>query len=1084
MTNLNVFVTEEEIKAVAALSDSARADLAARIKSTDPFSIFDSAEGKTDEIICPVCGSGTHGNHNTGIKPTFENGVWLYHCFAGNDCEGTLIDIIAQANNLSTRGKDFFQVLAIAAKILGINIYSPADETSKPKKFSAQNTKPVEIVPAAEYSRLAESRENISSFVESQGGKWRGLTLDTLKRLNWGFLQNYKHPDNNFIFPAIVIPNDLNGILARHVDGDGKSNISPTATTTIFLPDSEEFDLIVTEGAINGASILQAFKNFKNPPFGIIASGGTSGGKNVLAKLQQLKSQNKKIRVLVAYDNDSNQQGQNAAKKLVNSLIKTGYPACSIDITQSPDTDLNNILQQDEGETKLFELIDLAITLAQEELNLTAADIAKFADTSNFDTDTDSEINSLKAELQEVENKIAEFDAEKNQAIESLTQLETFDSDTVFSDKVLTAAAFAKNFNRQVFSELKTAIQKFKKAHAESGVSLPDFNAALAEFEKNILSRRAKLETQRTKIKAKIKTLNFAADDDFLMGLTFPDDYVIDENGIGKVAGENIKTICRRPVLVTKKFFAVDEEVTKLILAFKNGVGVWKNSAPTPRAEIVNAKDLVKLANSDFPFTSQNVGGAVEYLDAFLALNEKNLSTAYSFKNFGWHEFKEQKFFLDPRRNTSIEVDGKFFSVCCTSKSQFARALKSVGNLEKWRQIYNKVKKYPVARFTVAAAVAAPLLEILGERGFWIHTHTQTRSGKSTTLKFSFSAVGNPDGVIKNFNATLNGLQGVAAEYNGFSFPIDEWQAASDKLKSQVSNLIHNLIDGTARTKMNKDSTVRENETWLTIVLTNGETVMLNDNSLGGEFTRVLNIAAPSPILPPELCKEIHDTIKDNHGLIFPLILDELQRRGENALREMYSEIVEGFMDTYFKSTDDKGKEKENFSPVLSEYCRYIAVVSIADIILNVALGENEESAIDTATDNADEIFKLIPTVEEIDDAARAKEMLLGFIAKYSAHFEGMEGYEQKHGRDTYGKTGNVGDRYFYITVDAVKIACKENDFEYKHLVKNLIDDGFFIPADKVENGRKKPRHSVISGINGVNTRCYRIIKEKVIDDD
>lgn len=700
---------------------------------------------------------------------------------------------------------------------------------------------------------------------------------------------------------------------------------------------------------------------------------------------------------------------------------------------------------------------------------------------SKFTRSNNDRIQSLIDELQEVEKQLAEFDAEKEKAIESLTNFETFDSETVFLDNVLTAAAFAKIYNRQVFSEFKKAIQKFKKAHPDKGVGLPDFTAAVKDAEKVINSRRAELETQRTKIKAKIQTLNFTSDDDFLKGLTFPDDYVVDDNGIGKVVGKNIKTICRRPVLVAKKIFAADEEVTKLILAFKNGIGVWKNSHPTDRAEVFNAKDLVKLANSDFPFTSQNVGGAVEYLDAFLALNEKNLSTAYSFKNFGWHEFKGQKFFLDSRRDITVEVDGTPFPVCCTSKSQFARALKSVGSLEKWRQIYNKVKKYPVARFTVAAAIAAPLLEILGERGFWIHTHTKTRSGKSTALKFATSAVGNPDGVIKNFNATINGLQGVAAEYNGFSFPIDEWQAASEKLKSQVSNLIHNLIDGTARTKMNKDSTVRENENWLTIVMTNGETVMLNDNSLGGEFTRVLNIAAPSPILPPELCKEIHDTIKDNHGLIFPLIIDELQRRKKDELREIYFEMVKKFFEIYSKP-DNAGNEK--LQAILPEHCRYIAVISIADFILNVALGENEELSYRTAIDNnAKEIFKLIPTIEEIDDASRAKEMILGFVAKYSAHFEGMEGYEQKYGRDTYGKKGDVADQYFYITIDAVKIACKENDFDYKHLVKNLTDDSFFVPSDKIENGYKKPRPSVVSKINGVSTRCYRVNKREVVDD-
>lgn len=74
------------------------------------------------------CGNGTHNQSSDGIKPTFENGVRLYHCFAGNDCEGTMIDIIAQANNLSTRGRDYFQVLAVGTKIFNLNVSALAYE--------------------------------------------------------------------------------------------------------------------------------------------------------------------------------------------------------------------------------------------------------------------------------------------------------------------------------------------------------------------------------------------------------------------------------------------------------------------------------------------------------------------------------------------------------------------------------------------------------------------------------------------------------------------------------------------------------------------------------------------------------------------------------------------------------------------------------------------------------------------------------------------------------------------------------------------------------------------------------------------
>lgn len=675
-----------------------------------------------------------------------------------------------------------------------------------------------------------------------------------------------------------------------------------------------------------------------------------------------------------------------------------------------------------------------------------------------------SDIGNLKVELQEVNTKIAAFEVEKEAAINRVKDIGTFNRETVLSEENLKAAAFAKKYNAAVFADYKKAIQNWNKAQND-GVNLPDFSAVLKDYENEISSRSFELKKRYNEIQAQIKTLEFINSNPVLSDFDCPEDFIISDEGVGKIEGIHVKPICRLPVVVTKKYIYVDEEKIKLELVCKNSVGSWYSSAPTERAIIANARKLVDLANNDFPFTSQNAGGVVDYLDAFLTVNEEKLKTSYAFNHFGRHEYKGQKFFLDPRHNTSIEVDGKKYPVRCTSKSQFARALKSVGSLEQWKQIYAEIKKYPVARAMVAAMLVAPLLEILGERGFWIHIYTKTLSGKTTALKFATSAVGKPDGIIKTFNATINGLQGVAAEYNCYSFPLDEWQAASPKMQAQVGNLIHNLIDGTARTKMNKDSTVRENETWLTAVITTGESSMLNDNSLGGEFTRVLNIAAPSPILPPKLCKDIHETIKDNYGLIFPLYLEEIEKRGDENLREIYSDFVEIFT-----------KEYPN---ILPEYCRYIAALSLADFLLNVALGENEETANDAATDNAAKILKLVPTLAEIDDTSRAKEMILGFIAENSAYFEGLTGYDPKYHKPL-GRKGDVADPYFYITVKAVKFACTENQFDYNHLAKNLTDEGFFVRAETIEPGHNKPRPSVMTRIGDGQARCYRIKKADI----
>lgn len=364
--NFNVSVTDDDIAAISALSNHARADLAAHINSTNPQLLFDFVVGKDGkQIICPFCGSGS-GKHHTGAIISFENGVWLYHCFACDNFKGDLLKIIAIANHLSTNGYDFFKVLAISSKILGISISAFADETSATKKDFQSNESTLKIKqPSADFQLLLESQNNLPAFIEKYGGKWRGLSLKTLQLTHCGFLPNVYFPAARQTLPAVVIPNDSNGFYFRSVTGKFHKNNNPMATTTVYLPNSDSFDLVITEGQINALSILQAFHE---PNFGIMACSGTSGEKLILDKLQSLSNAGKNFRIILAFDNDSNLAGKIASDKILHSLTNAGYFACSIDVTHIPNFDLNDLLQRD-GKTAFRNSFSLAFNLAQDELN-------------------------------------------------------------------------------------------------------------------------------------------------------------------------------------------------------------------------------------------------------------------------------------------------------------------------------------------------------------------------------------------------------------------------------------------------------------------------------------------------------------------------------------------------------------------------------------------------------------------------------------------------------------------------------------------------------------------------------------------
>ena len=678
----------------------------------------------------------------------------------------------------------------------------------------------------------------------------------------------------------------------------------------------------------------------------------------------------------------------------------------------------------------------------------------KISTEKSTDDNSNSKMASLKAKLLEINKAIADSDTEKDKALGNLRAVTVFDSDTVFSDMTVTAGAFARLFDKQAYSNFKREIKLFGDKNRDKKATVNDWVAVVRDKADLISSRRSELSVQRNEILAQIKSLSFVADDDTLAGILFPPEYSISEDGIEKITGESMTTICRRPVIITSKSFDVEEKNYKLTLAYMTTAGKWKKLPATEAASIFDKNKLIVLSNKGLPVTSVNALNLVDYLDAFYALNENNLPLTYTVPRCGWYTFKEGDFFIDPRKRFSVADEGENFNVVVDSQSQFAKTLYQIGNLELWKKAYQLAKKSPVARIMVAAAVAPILLKILGERNFLLYIVAPTRAGKTTALYLGASAVGS-EKMIRSFDATKNGLAGAAADVSDYAFLIDEKQVADNRLKEQFDNLVYALANGIGRTKLSKDSTLKKLQDWRTIAIMTGETLLLSDNVTGGANTRLLSIKVSKEILSADDCKSIRDIIKENCGLVFPLVINKVFELGFDNLRKWYTEIAGSFSSDY--------------PDLLPDYCRYIAILTLADGLLNSALGTN--NALAEAKLWAKEIFKLIPTVAEISDVAREKEFVRGFVAQNQSRFVGGN-VELDRMQAFFGK---LDTDYIYIAAKALQDACNADKFDYKKLVDDLIADGFFTPADTLEKGRKAPLATVNKKLGKVSTRCYRI---------
>ena len=679
-----------------------------------------------------------------------------------------------------------------------------------------------------------------------------------------------------------------------------------------------------------------------------------------------------------------------------------------------------------------------------------------------------TKIDSLKEELREVNKDLADFDKEKDAALEKLRDCQAFDSDTVFSPSILQAAAFAKVYDNQLFSGFKRDVKTYGTKHPDQKVYLKDWLDEIKIYATEITQRKADLMTRRNSLQAKIKAQSFVDNNDLLAGRKIPDGFTISkEFGTEKVSGEDMILVCRRPIIITENFFSVEDRISKQSLAYMTTDGKWKILPPTEKAIIANKNKIVDLANFGLPVTSCNAAQIVDYTDAFNVANENTLPLTYTVNRCGWHSFNGEDYFIDPRLDCVITVDDKNISVKVDDyHSDFAKHCRQVGSLEEWKKAYQLAKKSPVARFIVAAAVAPILLKILGERNFLLYIYAPTRAGKTTALYLAASVIGS-DKIIRSFNATSNGLAGAAADVNDYAFLIDEKQVADGRLKDQFDNLVYALANGIGRTKLNRDSKLKKLQDWRTIAIMTGETQMLSDTVTGGANTRLLTIKAPKEILSAQDCKIIRDTVKDNHGLALPLVIDEVKKLGKEKIRTVFSDMVDVF--------------EAKFPEILPEHRRFMAVLTLADTLLNAASFGNTVTlqdgrtikASDDAVINAAKIFPLVPTTADIDDMPREKNFVCGFITQNQNRFIGGNVDVEKM-QAVYGKLKDA-DGYTYITVQALKDACKIEGFDYRKLVADLIADGFFVPSTKIPKGCKKPLDTVNKKLGETNARCYRI---------
>ena len=187
----------------------------------------------------------------------------------------------------------------------------------------------------------------------------------------------------------------------------------------------------------------------------------------------------------------------------------------------------------------------------------------------------------------------------------------------------------------------------------------------------------------------------------------------------------------------------------------------------------------------------------------------------------GWHSTAGGPVFLLPGGQTFGPGAGNV--ILQRERVGGGDAFQAAGTLQTWQ---HEVARYAIGndRLLLFTSVefAGPLLDLVSEANGGIHLFGGSQTGKTTVLRVAASVYGRADegGQLRDWRATANGLEGVAAENNDLVLHLDEIGQA---LGQEVAQSVYMLANGGGKSRAARDGSARQRRVWRGFVLSTGE---------------------------------------------------------------------------------------------------------------------------------------------------------------------------------------------------------------------------------------------------------------------
>ncbi|MDT8277677.1 DUF927 domain-containing protein [Roseomonas mucosa] len=269
----------------------------------------------------------------------------------------------------------------------------------------------------------------------------------------------------------------------------------------------------------------------------------------------------------------------------------------------------------------------------------------------------------------------------------------------------------------------------------------------------------------------------------------------------------------------------------------------------------------------------------------------------------GWHVADGKPVFILPGGEAYGPAAGHV--ILQTERAGTDAAFVAAGSLADWQQ---QVARYAEGNdrlvLFLAASFAGPLLDVASEPSGGFHMVGKSQSGKSTSLFVAGSVWGrgDRDGQVRQWRATSNGLEGVAAETSDTVLILDEMGQAN---AIEVADTVYMLANGSGKARAGRGGEARRRKSWRSLFLSTGEVTLAakmadaGKRVMAGLEVRLVNLPADAGAgmgvfqqlhdlpNPAALANHLRDAARTHYGTAARAFLAKLAKDRAEAPEEL-----------------------------------------------------------------------------------------------------------------------------------------------------------------------------------------------------